>query len=366
MAKDYYKILGVAKEATDDDIKKAYRRLAHKYHPDKPEGDESKFKEISEAYQILSNKERRAQYDQFGSAFDFGAGGGFRPGANGFGMNFDFGNIDPEAFGDFGSMGDVFDAFFEGLGVRRRKAYTRGSDIEVLQAITLEEAYAGTKKEIRYRTQIACEDCRGLGHFEKDGTTTCKVCDGKGEIKESRSTFFGSFAQVKNCDQCRGLGQIPNKPCATCRGVGRQLSNKVVAIQIAPGIREDQIIKIIKAGEAGERGASAGDLYVRIKILPHKVFVRSGDDLIVRERVSIFHVALQKPISVSTLSGKKNEVEIPAGFNIREPIRIPGGGMPRFGRAGFGDLIVDLEIAMPKKLSVRAKKLLEDIHNEFD
>ena len=366
MSKDYYKILGVEKSASEDDVKKAYRRLAHKYHPDRPGGDDTKFKEINEAYQELSDREKRTQYDRFGSAgFDFGsaAGAGFRPGPGGFGFNFDFG-FDPENMSDLGGMSDIFDAFFEGLGVRKRKTYKRGSDIEVVQPITLEEAYRGTKKEIRYQTFAACAACQGHGYFEKEGTSSCKACDGKGEIKEARNTFFGSFSQLKACEKCFGTGSIPNKLCSECRGNGRAMSSKSFTVDITPGIREGQIIKVIKAGETGERGAEAGDLYVRIRVLPHKMFTRSGDDLVVRERVNLLDILLNKKIELSTIAGKKATIEIPSGVNVKEPLRVAGLGMPRFGRSGHGDLIADLEIVVPKHLSAKAKKLLEELKNE--
>lgn len=365
MAKDYYKILGLEKSASEDDIKKAYRRLAHRYHPDRPGGDEAKFKEINEAYQILSDKEKRSQYDRFGQAFDFG-GAGFRPGDGGFGFHFDMNGFDPNAFGDFANVSDMFDAFFEGLGVRKRKAYTRGGDIEVIQPITLEEAFSGTKKEIRYRTNIRCETCKGLGYAEREGTSTCKTCEGKGEIKETRNTFFGSFAQVKSCDKCSGTGQIPNKPCADCKGSGRRTADRAIAVDIAPGIRDGQIIKVLKAGEAGERGAEPGDLYVRVQVLPHKVFARAGDDLIVKIKANIIDLVLGREIPVPTLGGKKAAITVPGGLNVREPLRVSGAGMPRFGRFGRGDLIVELEIVMPKKLNTKTKKLLEDLRGEFE
>jgi molecular chaperone DnaJ len=374
MSKDYYKILGIKKEASDSEVKKAYRRLAHKYHPDKPEGDEGKFKEINEAYQILSDKSRRAQYDRFGSA-GFNFGGGSAPGwdfsnmGGGFGFSqgggqasgFDFSN-----FEDMGGAGDIFDAFFEGLGMRRRRTYTRGSDIEIVMSIALEEAFNGIKKKAEYETFAKCDTCTGLGYFEKDGTETCPACDGKGEIKETRQTFFGSFAQVKACGKCNGSGKIPNKVCNKCRGKGRSKSKKSVTIEIAAGIREGQIIKVLKAGEAGERGAEAGDLYVRIQIPPHKIFKRVGDDLFIKREVSIVDILLGAEIEIPTISGKKVAVKIPHGFNIKDQLRVSNMGMPRFGQMGYGNLLIEFDPKTPKKLSAKAKELLENLKKEID
>lgn len=364
--RDYYNILGVAKGASEDEIKKAYRRLAHKYHPDKGGGDEEKFKEINEAYHVLSSKEKRAQYDRFGKVFDggFSAGGGPASGWDfrGFGDGFGF---DPSQFEDLGNIGDIFDAFFEGLGVRKRRAYKRGSDLELIQEITLEEAFSGTNKNLKYKTFIACQKCSGLGHFPDEGFKNCSVCDGRGEIRESRSTIFGSFSQIRPCAKCAGSGQLPNKICGFCSGVGRVVGEKEVEISIAPGIVDGQLIKVPKAGERGERGAGAGDLYARIKIKPHPIFRRDGNDLLIKKEISVVDTLLDKKIEIPTIDGKKAEVEIPPGFNLKDRIVIAGEGMSRFANYGRGNLLVELEVKTPKKLSAKAKKLLEDLRGEL-
>ncbi len=365
--KDYYKILGINKNASEDEIKKAFRRLAHKYHPDKG-GDEKKFKEINEAYQVLSNKEKRAQYDRFGRVFegrpgsDFGFGfGPFDFGQGPFGeVKFDFG-------GDFGDISDIFDAFFEGLGVRpKRRTYQRGADIQIIQEITLEEAFQGAEKKINYRISVRCEKCGGLGHDPKAGFDKCEVCAGQGEIKETRRSFFGDFVQVKSCDKCFGTGQIPKKICENCRSSGKVMGERAITVEIRPGINDGQIIKIQSAGEAGERGTKEGDLYVRIKIKPHLIFKREGDDLIVKKEVNIIDLLLNKKIEIPTISGNKLKIEIPAGFNLKENLKIPEEGMPHFSGFGRGDLIVELSIKTPKKLSAKIKKILEDLENELE
>ena len=355
MAKDYYKILGINHDASPEEIKKAYRRLAHQYHPDRPGGNEQRFKEISEAYQILSNQEKRHQYDQFGNAF----GGGFN------GLNWDFG-FDYSNFEDLSNVSEIFDSFFEGLGVKKRKTYHRGSDVEFVLDITLEEAFSGAKKEVSMDILGTCAKCSGLGHFPKEGFNQCSSCDGRGEIKENRSTFFGSFSQIKTCSKCFGTGQIPNKGCNECRGTGRLSQNKSITINIALGIGHGQIIKVTGAGESGERGALAGDLYIKINIKPHPVFSVRSSDLFVEVGVSLVDLLLDKKIKIKGLSGKNIEIEIPAGANISEEFRVPGEGMPVFASGGRGDLYISFNVKLPKKLSAKARKAIEELKEDLE
>ncbi|MDP2695969.1 MAG: DnaJ C-terminal domain-containing protein [bacterium] len=367
MNKDYYKVLGVDNSATEADIKKAYRKLAHQYHPDKKDGNESKFKEVSEAYSVLSNKEKRAQYDRFGKTFD-GAGGGspFGPGFDfrGFADGFEFG-FDGRNHEDAGNMSDIFDAFFEGLGVKKRKTYKRGADLQFQQEITLEEAFTGIKKIIKYKTFIACKKCSGVGHFPDEGIKPCAACDGRGEIKEARNTFFGNFSQIKNCDKCHGTGQIPNKICKDCDGVGRITGGNEINVNIIPGIADGQMIKVPKAGEKGERGAESGDLYVAIRVKQSSAFHRVGDDLLVKKEINLVDVLLEKQMEIDSISGKKLSVKISSGANLKDKIVIAGEGMPKLGGYGRGNLLVDLDVRAPKKLSSKAKKLLEDLDQEI-
>jgi len=363
--KDYYKILGVNKNASEEEIKKAFRGLAHKYHPDKG-GDEKKFKEINEAYQILSSKQKRAQYDRFGQVFEGQAGPGFGfewP----FGAGSPFDEVKFDFGGDFGDISDIFDAFFEGLGVRpKRRTYQRGTDVQVVQEITLEETFRGIEKKINYRVPVRCEKCSGLGQDAKTGFEKCEVCAGQGEIKETRQSFFGNFVQVRTCSKCFGAGQIPKKICENCGGSGRVMGERAVSVEIRPGISDGQIIKIQSAGEAGERGAKEGDLYVKIKIKPHPLFKRDGENLIVRKEINIINLLLNKKIEIPTISGNQIKIEIPSGFNLKESLKIPGEGMPRFNSFGRGDLMVELIIKTPKKLSAKARKILEDLDGEWE
>ena len=361
MAEDFYKILGVSKNASDEDIKRAYRKLAHEHHPDKAGGNEAQFKKINEAYQVLGSKEKRAQYDRFSSGGGSAFGGGhYGQHAGGFG-GFDAGNIDPSEFGD---LGDIFESFFGGGG-RRRKTYTRGSDLQVNQDISLEDSFNGVKKELSFKAYAQCQECAGLGHFAKEGTKQCTTCNGQGEVKEVRNTFFGNFQQVRACSKCRGSGQIPNKICNTCKGAGRAVAGRSLKVEILPGVMDGQLIKISGAGEAGEQGAPAGDLYVQVRVLPHKVFARKENDLYIKKQVTLVDVLLGKKVEVPTISGKPQDIEIPAGFNLTEKLKVAGQGMPRWSSYGHGDMYVELDVRTPKKITAKARKLLEDLSGEI-
>lgn len=354
---NYYDILGVSKTASEEEIKKAFRKLAHQHHPDKQGGDHGKFKKINEAYQVLSDKQKRAQYDQYGRTFDgAGPGGaGFGAGGAGFG-GFDFSNIN---FGDMGEMGDIFETFFggnRGGGARRNHG---GSDLQIAQQITLEEAYRGVRKELKFKTLDACATCAGLGHEKAAGVKTCEHCKGTGQIRETKRTVFGNFAQTHTCSKCAGRGEIPNKICAACKGAGRVAATRTLAIDIVAGVSDGQLIKIAGAGEAGEHGARAGDLYVQVRVAPHSVFERDGDNLVMQKEISALDILLGKKISVPVIGGGNYDVEIPAGFNFSNPLRVEGKGMPMFGARRHGDLFIVFQVVAPKKIDGALKKALE-------
>lgn len=363
--KDYYKILGVAKESSEEEIKKAYRKLAHQHHPDKAGGNEDKFKEINEAYQVLSDKEKRSRYDRFGTAEPGGFGGGAPPGwenvdFSGFGSGFG-----GQGFGNMGDIGDIFETFFEGFGGGpRRKTYHHGSDLEMKEEITLEEAFRGIKKEFSIQTFVACAICKGEGGDPKAGTNTCSVCGGRGEVKEERKTFFGTFAQVKACDACHGAGTVPKKICETCKGSGRVKGERRATIEIIPGIQDGQIIQVKGMGEAGAHKAPSGDLYIRVHVKPHHEFEREGDNLILRRDVKLFDVLLGRPLVVPIIDGGTFEIEIPGSFSFKEPFQVSGKGMPHAGAHGRGDLLIDITLKFPRKLSSKAKELLKNAENE--
>ncbi len=369
MANDYYKILGVSRGASEEEIKKAYRKLAQKYHPDKAGGDEKRFKEINEAYQVLSNSEKKAQYDKFGRVFDASAGSAQGGPFGGFGFDFSQGgptgwNFDTSSSGDFSDLNDIFDAFFEGMGVKeKRRTYRRGSDIEIIQEIFLEEAFRGIEKIIKYKVDVKCQKCQGLGHDPKAGLNQCSVCGGRGEIKEARNTFFGTFSQVKTCANCHGIGQVPNKICDTCKGLGKIRGEREIAVKILAGVNDNQLIKIKGAGEAGERGAEDGDLFISIRIKPHLLFAREGDNLIIHKKIRLidllFGLTEGEKIEVDSISGKKIKIDIPLDFDFNQLLRVAGEGMPHFNRYGRGDLLIKFEIKSSKKLGSKAQKLLE-------
>lgn len=368
MAKDYYKILGVEKNATEDDIKKAYRRLAHQHHPDKKGGNAEQFKVLNEAYQILSNKEKRRQYDQFGRVFDSSAGsppqGGnpFGAGFGGFGVEFD-----PSMFDNMGDAGEIFDLFFEGLGMRRkRRTYERGADLEIALNISLEEAFHGAAKTLPITHFTACAACRGQGHDPGAGTTPCTACNGQGEVRETRRGFFGNAVNIKPCAACVGVGNIPNKMCAVCAGSGRVKTKETISINVMPGIENNQIIKAGKAGDRGPRGAEAGDLYVHIRIAAHPLFERRGNDLIIKKEVSLLDLLINKKIEVLGIGNERYSFDLASDVAASEAVRIPNGGMPRLGSRARGDLFIQLIIKRPKKLSTRAKQLLEDLKKETE
>lgn len=368
---DYYKILGVSRDASDDDIKKAFRKLAHQYHPDKSGGDEKKFKEINEAYQVLSNKEKRAQYDRFGKNFSQ-QGGGFQGGPfGGFsqaGWNGDFGNMGFDFSGE--NLDDILGAFFGGgmRGGRTQRNSSRGNDIQVALEITLEEAYFGVTKDISFNTIIQCHTCKGTGAEGSHELIECTTCKGAGKIKEQKSSFFGTFVQTRECSACSGTGKVPKKPCTTCKGEGRVKGTQNVSVEIKEGIKHGETIKTSGKGEAGLRGATAGDLFASIRIKKHSVFQVDGDNLIMEKTISIGDIIAQKPIEINHANKKVFSVDIPHNFNVREPLVVEGEGMPRSGglRSKRGDLIIVLNVKTPKKMSAKTKKLAEELAQELE
>ena len=276
-------------------------------------------------------------------------------------INKDFEGYELEITGGSDNAGFPMSKNIEGLGIKRkRRTYEHGSDIEITQEITLEEAHKGSVKKLRYQTLVNCEKCKSLGHNPEAGFEQCAVCGGQGEIRENRSTFFGNFSRLSLCSQCNGLGQIPKSVCAECRGGGRVKGEREIALEIRPGISDGQLIKFPKAGESGEHGAENGDLYVKIRIKPHSVFERKGDDLYITKRIALTDILLEKPITLPTIAGGSIKVKVPHDYNLREPLVIAGEGM-----AERGNMFVILEVKTPKKLGAQAKKLLEELEKEL-
>ena len=361
--RDYYEILGVSRDAPQEEIKRAFYRLAHKYHPDKG-GDAQKFKEANEAYQVLSSPEKRAQYDKFGRVFD-GAGAGFE-GFPGFEwQSSDFGSPFEFSFGGF-DFNDIFADFFGRTSAKKKKNRYKGRDVEVNLEITLEEAAFGIKKDVSFKTYLTCEDCRGKGLASDSDLKNCPLCKGEGVVRESKRTIFGQFTQIIDCSKCRGRGKIPEKLCHVCGGDGRYYGLKNITIEVPWGIRDGETIRIKNEGETGILGEQAGDLHLRIIIKPHPVFESKGDDLFTTIYISFPETILGTKKEIKTLDKKKIVLKIPAGTQPGETFRIKGKGIKHFNAPGQGDLYVKVKIKIPKKVSPRIKELLEELQKETE
>ena len=349
-SKDYYAALGLEKGASDDEIKKAFRKLAIKYHPDKNQGNkeaEEKFKEINEAYQVLSDPEKKARYDQFGTA-DFD-GSGF--GAGGFG-GFDF--------SDMGGFGDIFESFFGGGGgsSRRRNGPTKGADIEYTLNLTFEEAIFGTEKEITINKNENCEECNGTGARAGSSPKTCDQCGGSGQVRVQRQTPLGSFVSTTTCDKCGGKGSIIENPCPTCSGKGKVRKRRVIKVKVPAGVDTGNIIPIRGQGEHGSNGGPAGDLYVRIHVASSKQFERRGNDIYIDTHISMSKAALGVEIVVPTVDGDV-KYTIPEGTQSNTLFRLKGKGVPRVNSSGRGDQYVRVIVDIPKNLNDKQKEALK-------
>lgn len=351
--KDYYQILGVSKDASSDEIKKAYRKLAHQHHPDKG-GDAQKFKEVSEAYQVLSDQQKRSQYDQYGRVFS--AQGGPAPGGEGF-NGFDFDGF------DFSDLGDVFGEMF-GFGRTNKKDFKRGRDIEVDVQITLEETLRGQEKEISLDKLVFCARCQSKGAEPGSKVNECFSCRGTGQVQQIRRSAFGSFTQIGICPECGGEGYRPEKLCNVCKGEGRVKEAEKVKFFIPAGVDARQVIKMEGRGEAGRRGGKAGDLYIRISVKKHPVFARKGDDLLISLPISFSQAALGDGVDVPTLDGKALSLKVPAGTESGKIFKISGKGVPHFSGYGRGNMYVELNISTPQKISKKQKELLENLKKE--
>ncbi|MBI2439280.1 MAG: molecular chaperone DnaJ [Candidatus Moranbacteria bacterium] len=353
---NYYDILGVSKSASEDEIKKAFRKLAHKYHPDKGTGDEKKFKEINEAYQVLSHKEKRQQYDQFGQTFhgQGGYGNGSQQGFSGFGFN------NANGF-DFSGTGfeDIFSDIFGGGGGVRRKTRA-GEDIHVDVEIDFEEMVNGAKREIPLRKFVSCDSCRGTGGKPGSREENCSECSGSGQVRRVTQTVFGAFAQASLCDRCHGKGKMFTERCVMCRGAGRHQKEETVSVEIPAGIHDGQTVSLSGGGAVGENGVMSGDLFINVHVRPHTFLKRRGDDIVSEFQITFSQATLGDKVLLKTIDGDVT-MKIPSGTKSGEVFRIRGKGVPHLGERGRGDHLVTVTVIIPQKVSRDARVLIEKL-----
>lgn len=357
--RDYYEVLGISKSASKQEIKKAYRQLAKQYHPDrnKEEGAEDKFKEVQEAYEILSDEQKRSAYDQYGHAGTQGFGGGM----GGFGNFGDF----QEAFGgaDLGGLGDILGSFFgggfQGGGGRGRASRSRGSDLQVTITLEFEEAVFGVEKNIEYERFVSCEHCNGIG--AKDGELeTCSTCNGNGQVAQVQRTILGSMQVVTTCPTCGGTGKVAKTPCEHCDGKGRNKVKDSLKINIPAGIPDGVTLRFQGKGNAGEKGGTAGDLFVNIEVKEHAVLERRGNDIYMDTHVDVVTAVLGGEVRVPTVHGDVM-MKIPAGTQSEKVLRLKSKGGPIFKKNENGDQYVRIIVDIPEKLSSEQRKLWESL-----
>lgn len=358
MDKDYYKILGIERSASKDEVKKAFHKLAHKYHPDKKDGDEKKFKEIGEAYSVLSDDKKRSEYDAYGRVFSGGGNGGGSAG-----QGSDFGGFDFNGFGQGNfqgfefDLGDVFGDLFGGRGSR----VPRGRDISIDLEIPFRDSVFGTQRTVLLAKVGVCTTCTGTGGEPGSTTKTCTKCAGNGKIHETKNSMFGSFSSVHVCDACHGTGKVPEKKCHTCSGHGVVRREEEVSIAIPAGINDAEMIRLTGAGEA-VAGGTTGDLYVKIHVKADPVFRKEGANLVMNLNVKLTDALLGATYKVATFDGD-TEVNIPQGVAFGERLRVKGKGVPT-SNGKRGDLLMLVDIALPQKLSKKTKEVIEKLKEE--
>ncbi len=367
MSKDYYKILGVDKNASAEEIKKAYRKTAHKHHPDKGGGDEKKFKEANEAYQVLGDKQKRAQYDQFGHA---GVGGGAAGGPGGFGGFGGFGGQGQQggfswdfSGGGAESFSDIFEDLFSGGGGQRQKQQRQnvGADLKTSITLNLKDAVFGASKEITIERMVHCDHCKGKGSEPNTELIKCTACGGKGTQEKFFKTIFGVMKQQGVCDECLGEGHIPKEKCKVCRGAGVVRKKESFTVKIPAGIDNGEIFKINEKGDDAPRGGESGNLFVSVFVKEHERFIREGDNLKMELPISFTQAVFGDKIDIEMLDGGSIKLKIPEGIQSGRIIRIAGKGIPKRHGFGKGDILVTVKVVTPQKITREQKKLLQEL-----
>lgn len=369
MSKNYYDILGIEKNASDTDIKKAYRKMAQKYHPDKHEGDkaaEAKFKEANEAYEVLSDKQKRSNYDTFGSAGGAGFGGG--SGAEGFnGQGFGGQGFDFSSFSGSGGFADIFETFFGGGGgaggKKSRKGPRQGEDIEFRMNVTFEDAVFGAEQKLSITKLAHCDRCSGTGAEPGSKTVNCTTCSGTGEVRQVRQTLFGQMATSRPCPDCEGEGRKPERRCTKCQGSTRVRKEEMVKVKIPAGVDDDSTIRLSGKGEAGTYGGPYGDLYLHIRVEPSKQFERRGYDIHSTVHIHLLQAVLGDDIQIDTLR-EKITLKIPAGTQSGKVFRLKEYGIERLRGSGKGDHFVKIIVDIPEKLKRKERELYGELAKE--
>lgn len=357
MSKDYYAILGLSRGASAEEVKAAYRKLSKELHPDKHKGDkgaEEKFKAVNEAYEVLSNPQKKQMYDQFGSA-DAGAGFGGFGGGQGFG-GFDFSGFQQGGGADFA---DIFESFFGGSGGARAQRDERGRDLEVGITITFAESVSGLNRDVQVRRREKCDVCDGNGAEPGSQVVTCSDCGGTGQVTRTAQSLFGVIQQRTVCPRCKGSGRVPEKACHKCNGEGRTVETSTISVQVPAGIADGQTLRLRGEGEAGARGAAAGDLYVHVSVKADPRYQREGDDIHSSIDVSVLDAILGTEIEIDTVQGR-TVVKVPEGTQPGTVLRIKGKGMPVLNTSRTGDHYVEVRVKIPTKLSRQERKLMEE------
>ena len=346
--RDYYEVLGIDRNATNEEIKRAFRKLAFKYHPDHNHDNKAgdKFKEINEAYEVLSDPDKRTTYDRFGHG---GAEGIFEQGFGGF---------------NFGGFGDIFDAFFGGTTTATRQAPQRGTDLQYRLTITFEEVAFGCNKEIKISRTENCSLCQGVGSKPGSQPSRCPNCNGTGQVRRTQRSIFGRFTNITTCGQCHGEGRIITDPCPQCRGTGKQKRQRNILAEIPAGIDDGSQIRLSGEGEAGTRGGPSGNLYIILSVLPHKYFTRDNDDIFYELPINFAQAALGAEVEVPTLDGK-TKLKITAGSQTGTVFRLKGYGIPHLHRGGRGNQLVRLFVVTPEKLNKKQRQLFQELANNL-